>query len=355
MNLSKKWLSTGLSTLFVMGLITGCSDDQKSPDLAVKDAYTNMWSGAYNYEGNTEFEVIADNNALIGTKGGLTEEEAKQELEIAEQFQSLQGQQILTMMQNAKFTFRGAFDGSEMKFDTIVGIDYSSNGVRMAFEIPMLLEFKNQITFYIDPKAARAFGMPPSPLDGKIIKLSPDDIPELTNEQKEKFKSSATFYKKFVQVTDEYMKEMDPKLFKNVDISDEAKKAGATRAVQLTFTPEESLKVSALMVDKMMNTFASDLNLTPEDIAKAKEQFQLSNQKTEMFIGDAVYIYGLNDKDQIVYMYSKQSAKGAKHIGSIKVTMIMKDFGKPTFTVDPSKQPIITLPELRAIDFNAAG
>lgn len=352
MKISKKWLLTGLSALFALGLATGCSDDKKPPELVIKDAYANIWANSYNYEGYADFNIQFDESALIGTKGGLSEKEAAKELEAAEQLKSLQSQQMLTMLQNAKLTFHGAFDGNNMKFDMLIGIDFNANGVRMAFEIPMLFEFKEQIAFYIDPKAAKAFGMPPSAIDGKIIKMSLDDIPELTNEQKEKLKPGSEFYKKIKQITDEYMNALDPTLFKDIAVSDELKKDGVVRAIQLAFTPEESFKLSELMIDKFLNAFASDLKLTPEKIVEIKAQYQLSNKKTQVFMGDSIYIYGLNSKDQIVYVSSTQSIKGAKHIANIKMVMTMKDFGKPAFTVDPSKQPVITLTEVRAIDFS---
>lgn len=358
MNLSKKWLPTTLAAMLAVSLLSACSEEgkgkqaaDKAADLAIKEAYSTLWSGSYNYQGTALISIKEDETALIGTKGGLTEEEAQQELELVQELQSPDSRQALEILRSGNVTFQGAFDGANMKSDLTLGLNYEMNGIKASLSVPLLMEWKNSISFYIDPKAAKAFGVLPPQLDGKLVKIALDELPDLTPAQKEKLKSGENFYKKFEKISQDYINNLDAKNFKDGELSEAAKAAGATRVVQLTLTPEENAKASEQMMDQILTTFASEFELSADDIAEMKKEYQESNKRTQLFLGDAVYNYGLDKEGQIVYMDYVQSGKGAKHVGDMKFVMSMKDFGKPTFTVDPSKQPVISLEDTMKIFF----
>lgn len=346
MNISKKWLSTSVAAVLFATLLTGCSEEKKSPDQAIKDAYPQLWTESYNYAGNLTANVNMDENALIGTKGGLTEEEAEQELELLEELQSRDGQQALAMIKNGKFTFHGAYDGKNLKSDIVLGINADMNGMKLSFDIPILIDMKSEIALYVDPKAAKAFAPMPPQIDGKLIKMTLNDIPTITAEQKAKFNDGSAWVKKFEDISNASIKNLDAAMFKDIDVSAAAKAAGATRSVQVTITPEQSAKLSADMVNQLLDTMGPDFGLSAEDIAEAKAEYAASNKNMKLFMGNAVTEYGLDKDGKIVYMSSYQTFKGAKHVGDMKAELTLKDFGKPAFTVDPSKQGSISVTEL---------
>jgi|GEM_PF-4914286 len=355
MNLSKKWLPTSLAAMLAVSLLSACGDEsvdtKKAADVALKESYSALWSGSYNYQGTALVSIKEDENALIGTKGGLTEEEAQEELRLVEELKSPDSLQAFEILKSGNMTFKGAFDGANMKSDIIVGLNYETDGVEASLSVPMLFEWKNSISIYIDPKAVKAIGFLPPQLDGKLVKVTLDELPNLTPSQIEKLKSGESFYKKFEKISQDYINGLDAKLFKDVDLVDAAKTAGATRLVQFTLTPEENAKASNQMMEQILTTFASEFELSADDIAEMKKEYQASNKKTQLFMGNAVYNYGLNKDGQIVYIDYVQSGKGAKHTGDIKFSITMNDFGKPTFTVDPSKQPVISFKEVMKMFF----
>lgn len=345
MKLSKKWLPVSLTAILLAGLLAGC--DNKTPaDQAFKEAYSKMWTDSYNYEGEMTADIKEDETALVGTKGGLTDIEAQQEIDFAEQLKSPDAQKMISMFQNGKITFHGAADSKNMKYDTIFGVNYDQDGVKASFEIPVLIDLKEEPALYIDLKAGKAFGILPPQLEGKLVKLTISDIPGLTPEQKAKFKSDGPVFKKMKEIVTKSITSLDPKMFKDIDVSDAAKKVGATRTIQMTLTPAQSEKMSKDMINQLLDSLGSDFGLTPEQIAEAKKELATSNKDTQAFMGDAIAEYSLNDQDQIVYVSNSQVFKGAKHTGKVAMVMTLKDFGKPTLTVDPSKQGVMTMTEL---------
>ena len=53
--------------------------------------------------------------------------------------------------------------------------------------------------------------------------------------------------------------------------------------------------------------------------------------------------YSLNSSGKIVYMTSTQNYRGAKHAGKVIISATLKDYGKPTFTIDPVKQGSVSM------------
>lgn len=348
MKLSKKWLPAGFAAIMLAGLLAGCGN--KTPaDQAFKEAYSKMWSDSYNYEGEMTVDIKADDSAIVGTKGGLSEAEAQQELQFAEQLKGPDGQKTIAILQNGKVTFHGAVDSKNMKYDIVLGINYDQDGVKASFEVPALFDLKDEPALYIDPKAAKAFNVLPPQLEGKLVKFTINDIPGLTAEQKAKFKSDGPVFKKVKEIITNSITSIDPKAFKDVDVSDAAKKAGATRTIQMTLTPEQSEKMSKDMLDQLLEAFGKDFGLTAEQMAQIKKEIANSNDGTKPFMGDAITEYSLNDKGQIVYVSNSQTLKGAKHIAKASLVMTLKDFDKPVLTVDPSKQASMTVAEIMQI------
>lgn len=115
MQFSKKWLFTGLAVMLLAGgvnrlLKTVCrSGNERGRRQRLGDAY--------NYNCGVTIEVKADDKAVLGTKGGLSEQEAQQELQLAEMPKSPDGQQMINFDANAKVVFNGVVDGQNLKYD----------------------------------------------------------------------------------------------------------------------------------------------------------------------------------------------------------------------------------------------
>ena len=341
MQFSKKWLSTGLAVMLLAGVLTGCS--KPSADQAMKEAAVNAWGDAYNYNGGVTIEVKADDKAVLGTKGGLSEQEAQQELQLAEMLKSPDGQQMINSMQTAKVVFNGAVDGQNLKYDLVLNADFDYQGKKTALKLPLMLDLKTEPALYIDPVVMQSLGMPVEP-GSKLLKLTLDDVPSMTAEQKAKFKADGPVLKKLKDIINTTIQGLDAKMFQDVEVSEAAKKAGAERTVRLTMTREQSEKMSREMVDKMLDQIGPDFGLTPEKIAELKKTIAASNKDGfQAFIGDSVADYSLNSSGKIVYMTSTQNYRGAKHAGKVIISATLKDYGKPTFTIDPVKQGSVSM------------
>lgn len=349
MELSKKRLSVNLVIIILTGLLVSCGD--KTPaDQALKEAYPKIATGSYNYEGEVTVDIKADDSALVGIKGGLSEEEAQQELQVAEELKGLAWQQTITTLQNGKITFHGAVDGKNLKLDTILSVHFDQDGVKAAIDIPIFFDLKDEPVLYIDPKAGKTFNTLPPQLENKLIKFTLDDIPDLTDKQKIKIKqSSPALFKKLNGIINHSILELDARFFKDVMVSEAARDAGATRTIRLTLTPEQSEKISHDMWNQIINVLGKDFDLTTEQITKIKTEIIKSNVSSKAFTGDSIAEYSLNKKGQIVHTLDLETIKGAQHEVKIRVAMTLKDFDNPVFTVDPSKQNSMTFTEVTQI------
>lgn len=349
--LLKKWLSTALVTVVLTSLLVGCPANKTPADQAFKEAYSKMWIDSYHYEGVSGIEIKADESALLGTKGGLSATEAQEELLFATKLQSPDGQQMLALLQSGKITFHGAADGKNKQYDMIAGVDYEQDGIKMALEIPLLIDFKEEPALYVDPKVGSVFNLLPPQLNGKLVKISIQDFPGLTEAQQAKFKTGGLVFKKIQEILTASILKLDAALFQDVEVTEEAKKAGATRTIKLTLTPEQNKTLSNEMAGQLLDTFGPDFGLTPSQITAYKQQL-LTNKKDSLadslasFMGNSVTHYSLDGQGQIVYIVNTQQLKGAKHTGKITTIMTLKNYGKALLTIDPSKQGSISLTEL---------
>ena len=346
MQLSRKWLSAGLAAVLLAGVLSGCS---KTPaDQAFKQAATNAWGDAYNYEGRVAVELKADDTAVLGTKGGLSAEEAQQDLQLAEALKTPDGQQMLAALQAAKLNFNGAVDGKNLKYDLVVNADFEYQGKKNVIKLPVMLDLRTEPTLYIDPTVMQSLTGMPMENGGKLLKLTLNDIPQMTAEQKAKFKADGPVLKKLKDIINSTLNGLDAKMFQDADVSEAAKKAGAERTIRLTMTREQSEKMTREMFDKILDQLGPDFNLTAEEIANAKKAI-IDSQKSgaNAYLGDSVADYSLNSEGKIVYISSVQNYRGAKHTGKATVTAELKNYGKPTFTLDPAKQGTIGLKEMQ--------
>lgn len=346
MNISKKLLPASLTAVLIASVLTGCPSKEVPADQAIKEAYNQFTAAAYNFEGYMTASIKEDESALIGTKGGLTPEQAEEELDFLEEMQSPDAKTAIAMINNGKLSLKGAVDSKNMKYETFFDISYEMNGVKGAFEVPTLIELKDNPSLYIDPKAAKAFNMLPPQVGTKLVKMTIDDIPGLSPAEKSKFKSVGPLISKYQKIIYSSVQKMDASMFKDIDASDAAKKAGAVRVVQVTITPEQNDKMSQEMTTELMQAVSADFDIPKEKMAEIKEAMETSNKEAKLFMGNTVTNYGLNDKGQIVYMSYQQSFKGAKHVADMNFVVTMKDYDKPTFVIDPAKQGTVSVLEL---------
>jgi hypothetical protein len=347
MNISKKLLPASITAVLIAGVLTGCpSKEAAAPDQAVKEAYSQFVGASYNFDMTMTADIKEDETALIGTQGGLTPEEAEEELEMYEELKSPENQQVLAMIKNGRLDIKGAVDGKAYKYELFATANYEMNGMKASFEVPVLLELKNEAAIYVDPKAAKAFNMLPPQIGNKLIKMTINDIPGLKPQDKEKFKSLDKLVGKYEKILNASFQKTDASLFKEVEVSAEAKNAGATRLIELNVTPEQAAKMSEETTNEVLKEFGTDFNLSQQQVDELKSALKESNANTQRFMINTSAQYGLNDKGQIVYVASNQSYKGAKHVGNIKVSGMIKDYDKPTFVIDPVKQGTISAMEL---------
>lgn len=342
MNISKKWLLISLATLLCSSLLAGCSEKKVPADKAVKDAYTQILEQSYNYSSDISADIKPVPTALIGTKGGLTADDAEQEHDLAELLKSPQSQSTITKLQSGKISINGAVDYEALKTEGIFSAHYMAEGFKTEIDIPFQLDLNDNITLYIDPKVASALQILPPNLKGKLFKLSLSDIPFLTDS---KFKGGKTFVSKVNNIMISSIKNIDASQFKDVDLTAAAKQAGATRQIQVELTAAQVKANSNELMTQILDTFGNELNLTSEQIAETKSELISEGNIFDKFISGSMQNFGLNDKGQLVYFSTTELLRGAEHEGKINIVYRLEPFDKSAFKMD-TNGPIATLADL---------
>lgn len=334
-------LSLISSAILATTLIVGCGDKapKTAPDVAIKEANAKFLDQSFNYTGNVATNVVYDETALVGTAGGLSQELADEELSMAEDLTDPSGKEMIETLKKTKLSFHGAYDKGLSKSEIIINSEINQGGMSIAIEIPMAIDYTSQPTLFVDPKAAKAFGVLPPEFDNKLIRLSVNDFPELSEKHKANFAKDGIVLKKLKEFSTKQLDKVDATLFKDIDVSAEDKAAGVTRSIKLVMTPELSRKVLDESIDSFLDDVLPSFDVPAEEIADAKQEFKSANQ-FEAFYGNNETVYGLDDKGNIIKMVSKQSLKGAKHVADFTVTVNVKDFGKPVFTIDTTRESI---------------
>lgn len=345
MNISKKWLSISLATLLSSSLLAGCSENKVPANKAVKDAYVQNLEQSYNYSGNITLDLKSDPTALIGTKGGLSDENAELELAIAEGLKSAESQSIITTMQGGKISFNGATDYDALKTEGIFSVHYELSSFKTQLDIPFQLDLNDNIALYLDLKSADVLQLLPLDLEGKLFKFSLNDIPILA-ETESKLKGGKTFVSKMNNIMTSLITNIDADKFKDIDLTAAAKEAGATRLIQVNLTTEQEEAYLAKWMTQILDTFASELNLTSEEIAELKSESSNRNTFYDKFISGYIQDFGLNDKGQLVYLSTTELMRGAELDGKLNIVYLVEPFDKSRFKMDTSG-PVTTL-----ADFN---
>lgn len=334
-------LSLISSAILATTLIVGCGDKapKTAPDVAIKEANAKFLDQSFNYTGKVTSHIVYDEKALIGTAGGLSQELADEELSIADELTGPNGKETIEMLKKTQLSFHGAYDKGLSKSEVIINTEINQGGMSIAIEIPMAIDYTTQPTLFVDPKAAKAFGVLPPQFDNKLIRLSVNDFPELSEKHKANFAKDGIVLKKLKEFSAKQLDKVDGKLFQDIEVSAEDKAEGVVRSIKLVMTPDLSKKV----LDENINSFLDEVlpafDVSAEEIADAKQEIQSGNQ-FKAFYDNNETVYGLDDKGNIIKMVSKQGLKGAKHVGDFTVTVNIKDFGKPTFTIDTSRESI---------------